>query len=327
MSAMPSSGEPTSCREVEPHLLATAMGEAGPAAVERVETHVATCPECREELSRYRAIDGMVDSLRRAPLAGDDATLARAQLTASLADVRSRLVSFGVFPSPLGPLLIGRTEQGVAVVQYLPDGGSLGARVHRLLGEHAVEDRGATEGLRAELIEYLEGRRVRLDWSLDLRRAGSDFRRRVLEATAALPYGAVTSYAGIAARIGAPSSVRPVAQALRHNPLPIVIPCHRVIGSTGDLVGYAGKRVELKQHLLAIEGVKAAPTGHHDFKVHRDAMYTLLNGEVEYCLPTCGSLSERPIADLTLFGTRAGAEAAGFAPCSSCRPDLHPLPA
>jgi methylated-DNA-[protein]-cysteine S-methyltransferase len=314
-----------SCREVEPHRLAAALGEAAPAEVADVETHVAGCPECREELARYRAIDGMMDALRHAALAGDDATLARAHLTASLADARSRLVSFGVFPSPLGPLLIGRTEQGVAVVQYLPEGGSLGARVHRLLGEDAVEDESATEGLRAELIEYLEGRRVRLDWTLDLRRAGSDFRRRVLEATAALPYGAVTSYAGIAARIGAPSSLRPVAQALRHNPLPIVIPCHRVIGSTGDLVGYAGKRVELKQRLLAVEGVRTAPDGPHDFKVDRAAMYTLLNGETEYCLPTCGSLSERPLADLTLFGTRHGAEAAGFAPCRSCRPDLHPL--
>jgi methylphosphotriester-DNA--protein-cysteine methyltransferase len=56
-------------------------------------------------------------------------------------------------------------------------------------------------------------------------------------------------------------------------------------------------------------------------------MYTLMNGEVEYCLPTCGSLAEHPLSDLTLFGTRERAEAAGFGPCSSCRPDLHPLPA
>ena len=166
------------------------------------------------------------------------------------------MVGFGIFPSPLGRILIGRSEQGVALVQYLPADGSLPAHVRRLLGEDAVEDRAATEGLRAELVEYLEGRRARLDWPLDLRRMRSDFQRRVLEATAALPYGAVTSYAGIAARIGAPSAVRPVAQALRWNPLPIVIPCHRVIGSSGALTGYAGRRVELKQRLLAVEGVK-----------------------------------------------------------------------
>jgi methylated-DNA-[protein]-cysteine S-methyltransferase len=316
----------TSCREIEPHLLASAMGEAGPDAVERVRVHVAGCPECREELVRYRAVDSMVDTLRRTLGPDDDATLARAQLTSRLADLRSRLVTFGIFPSPLGPLLIGRSEMGVAVVEYLPASGALTAHARRLLGEEAVEDHAATDGLRAELLEYLEGRRARLAWPLDPRRMRSDFQRRVLEATAALPYGAVTSYAGIAARIGAPTAVRPVAQALRWNPLPIVIPCHRVIGSTGALTGYAGKRVELKQRLLAVEGVRTV-AAHHDFKVRREAMYTLMDGEREYCVPTCGSLSSQPLSVLTLFGTRERAEAAGFSPCTSCRPDLHPLPA
>jgi len=223
-------------------------------------------------------------------------------------------------------VLIGRSERGVALVQYLSRSGSVDAHVRRLLGEDAVEDHGATEGLRAELAEYLEGRRARLDWPLDLRRMRSDFQRRVLEATAALPYGAVTSYAGIAARIGAPTAARPVAQALRGNPLPIVIPCHRVIGGTGALTGYAGKRVELKQRLLAVEGVKTV-AARHDFRVPREAMYTLMDGEREYCVPTCGSLSSKPLSVLTLFGTRERAEAAGLTPCSTCRPDLHPLPA
>ena len=320
------SKQPASCREIEPNLLAVATGEAEPGAAERVEGHVAGCRACREELGRYRTVDDMVHTLRRVPLHGDDATLARAQLAARLADLRSRMVSFGIFPSPLGAVLIGRSEQGVAVVQYLPGAGSLTPHVRRLLGEEAVEDRTATEGLRAELVEYLEGRRSRLDWPLDLRRMRSDFQRRVLEATAALPYGAVTSYAGIAARIGAPSAVRPVVQALRWNPLPIVIPCHRVIGSTGALTGYAGKRVELKQRLLAVEGVKTV-AARDDYRVPREAMYTLMNGEREYCVPTCGSLSSQPLSVLTLFGTRERAEAAGLAPCTSCRPDLHPLPA
>jgi methylated-DNA-[protein]-cysteine S-methyltransferase len=268
----------------------------------------------------------MMDALRRAPLPGDDATLARAQLASRLADLRSRMVGFGIFPSPLGRILIARSEQGVALVQYLPAGGGLPAHVRRLLGEDAVEDRAATEALRAELVEYLEGRRARLDWPLDLRRMRSDFQRRVLEATAALPYGAVTSYAGIAARIGAPSAVRPVAQALRWNPLPIVIPCHRVIGSSGALTGYAGRQVGLKQRLLAVEGVKTVAV-RDDFMVNREAMYTMVTGDREYCVPTCGSLPSRSLSTLTLFGTREGAEAAGFEPCSTCRPDLHPLPA
>ncbi|HSE04078.1 MAG TPA: methylated-DNA--[protein]-cysteine S-methyltransferase [Methylomirabilota bacterium] len=314
------------CRAVEPDLLSVAVGEADAAAAGRVESHVAVCGTCREELGHYRALEGMVETLRRAPIRGEDATLARAQLAARLADLRSRMVGFGIFPSPLGRILIARSEQGVALVQYLPAGGSLPAHVSRLLGDEAVEDRAATEALRAELVEYLEGRRARLDWPLDLRRTRGDFQRRVLEATAALPYGAITSYGGIAARIGAPSAVRPVAQALRWNPLPIVIPCHRVIGSSGTLTGYAGRQVGLKQRLLAVEGVKTVAV-RDDFTIDRERMYTMVTGDREYCVPTCGSLLSEPLSRLTLFGTRERAEAAGLEPCTSCRPDLHPLPA
>ncbi|HSB42567.1 MAG TPA: methylated-DNA--[protein]-cysteine S-methyltransferase [Methylomirabilota bacterium] len=314
------------CRVIEPDLLSVAAGEAGSTATARVQAHVADCGPCREELAQYRALEGMMQTLRRAPRGDDDATLARAQLASRLADLRSRMVSFGIFPSPLGRILIGRSEQGVALVQYLPASGGLPDHVRRLLGEDAVEDRAATEALQAELTEYLEGRRARLDWPLDLRRMRSGFQRRVLEATAALPYGAVTSYAGIAARIGSPAAVRPVAQALRWNPLPIVIPCHRVIGSSGALTGYAGRHVDLKQRLLAVEGVRAVPA-RDDFRIDRTAMYTMMTGDQEYCVPTCGSLPSQPLSKLTLFGTRERAEAAGFAPCTVCRPDLHPLPA
>jgi methylated-DNA-[protein]-cysteine S-methyltransferase len=312
------------CREIEPDLLAVATGEAVPAAAERVEGHVARCAACREELGHYRAVERLVGAYRRTPPPSDDATLARAELDSRLADLRSRLVSFGIFPSPLGPLLIARSELGVSLVRYLAGRGSAATEARRLLGHGAIEDPTATEGLYADLVEYLEGRRTRLDWPLDLGRARSDFQRRVLEATARLPYGAVASYAGVARRIGAPAAARPVAQALRWNPLPIAIPCHRVIGSSGALVGYAGKKVALKQRLLAIEGVRAVPA-HGDFRVRRDAMYALHVGESEYCLPICGSLAERPLSELVLFGSRERAEAAGFAPCTTCRPDLHPL--
>jgi len=314
------------CRAIEPDLLAVAADEADAAARGRVEYHVGHCPPCRIELGHYRAVEDVLGTLRQAPLPDDDATLSRARLTTRLADLRSRMVTFSVVASPLGPVLIGRSEQGVAVVQYVPEGRALPARVRELLGDDAVEDRGAIEELGADLLDYLAGHRPSLDWPLDLRRMRSAFQRRVLEATAALPSGAVTSYAGIAARIGAPSAVRPVAQALRWNPLPIAIPCHRVIGSNGALTGYAGPRIDLKQRLLAVEGVSAVTAGRSP-RIRREAMYALVNGERAYCLPTCGDLLDEPLAGLTLFGTRERAEAVGLVPCSSCRPDLHPLSA
>jgi methylated-DNA-[protein]-cysteine S-methyltransferase len=312
------------CRAIEPDLVAVAVHEAGAAAAERVAEHVRGCRSCREELEEYRAVDRLVGSIRASRLTGDDATLARAELESRLADLRSRILRFGVHASPLGPILLARSELGVSLVRYLEGDAPLAAQVRRWVGDDAVEDRMATEGLHRDLLDYLEGRRSRLDWPLDLRRARSDFQRRVLGATLALPYGGVTSYAGIAREIGAPEAVRPVAQALRHNPLPIAIPCHRVIGNSGALVGYAGRRVSLKQRLLAIEGVPTvAPRG--GLRVPRERMYVRYLHETEYCVPSCGSLAERPLAELTLFGSRARAEAAGLGPCTSCRPDLHPL--
>ncbi|MDO8479439.1 MAG: methylated-DNA--[protein]-cysteine S-methyltransferase [Candidatus Rokubacteria bacterium] len=316
--------ENSTCRDIEPDLVAVAAGEAGASAARGVERHVAVCRGCRDELERYRVLEGMVADLRRAPVAGAEPTLARAELESRLADIRSRMVAYGIFSSPLGKILIARSELGVSMVRYIDSERSARSYLARLAGDDAVEDKAAVEATYRELLDYLSARSTRLSWPLDLRWAGSDFQRRVLAATAELPYGAITSYAGIARRIGAPASVRAVAQALRHNPIPIAIPCHRVIGSSGDLTGYAGSRIGLKEQLLSLEGV---PVGLRAHRIERGHMYVLFEGYAEYCLPTCGSLSREPMAQLTLFGARRHAEAVGLTPCAACRPDLHPLSA
>ena len=171
--------------------------------------------------------------------------------------------------------------------------------------------------------DYLDGRTHRLTWPLDFRLAHSEFHRKVLEATAAIPYGAVMSYQGLAHGIGRPQAVRATAQALRWNPLPIVVPCHRVIGSSGALTGYAGGETTRKQQLLAVEGVPTVRR-RDDFEVQRDAMYILAPGDREYCLPTCPTVDPFPRGGV-LFAARDQAEAQGLQPCSGCRPDLHPL--
>jgi methylated-DNA-[protein]-cysteine S-methyltransferase len=316
-------GIPT-CREVERDLVAVAAGEAGATAAHGVERHVAVCGSCRVELERYRVLEGMVADLRRAPVPGADPALSRAELESRLADIRSRMVSYGVFSSPVGKILIARSELGVSLVRYIDSEAAAKSHMARLAGDEAVEDRAAVEATYRELLDYLSARATRLGWQLDLRWAQGDFQRRVLAATSELPYGAITSYGGIARRIGAPASVRAVAQALRHNPLPIAIPCHRVIGSSGDMTGYAGSKIGLKERLLSLEGV---PVGLRAHRIERDHMYILAEGEVEYCVPSCGSISRKPLAEVTLFGSRQHAEDAGLRPCTSCRPDLHPISA
>jgi len=314
--------KPQICRDIEGTLLATATGEAGASARQRVDAHVARCAPCRAELGHYRAIDSLARALPRTETPSADA---RAALITRLADLRRRLMTYGIFPSPLGRVLIARSEEGVALVEYL--GAATSVRGSRLAGTAGVEleeDGVEVERLHTELVDYLAGRRSRLDWPLDLRLASSEFHRAVLAETARVPYGAVTSYTRIAHELGRPAAVRAVAQALRWNPLPIVVPCHRIVGASGSLTGYAGNRLALKQRLLSVEGV-ATRRDDHDLRVARDRMYVRDLDDREYCVPTCGSLAKKTLARLTLFGTREGAEAAGLAPCTTCRPDLHPL--
>lgn len=308
------------CAAIEADLVAAATGEAAPEAARRVHEHIEGCGPCREDFGRYRAIEGMVGRMRTTV---SDDRQARERLVARLGDLRRRRLAYGVFPSPLGPLLIARTEDGVSLVQYLgPEGDVRRSLLGRRPDLDAIEDTLAVEGFYRELLDYLEGRRAQLEWPLDFRLARSDFHRGVLRATAAIPYGAVCSYAGVACEIGKPTASRAVAQALRWNPLPIVVPCHRVVGSSGALVGYAGDKVDLKRRLLTLEGVMRAEGA----RIPRETMYMTLPHAQFYCLPTCSWI---PTADhphrFLFFGSRERAEAAGLAPCEDCRPDLHPL--
>lgn len=319
------SDKPAVCVQIEDDLLAAAIGEAAPNAARRVERHMATCGPCRREFQGYRAVDSAVTTLREKSIPSEGLAQAREQLETRLTDLRRRLLTYRIFPSPLGHILIARSELGISLVEYLERGTSLrSSHFSHRPGVEMVEGGGEFEPLYRELLEYLHGRRKRLEWPLDLRLARSDFHRTVLQATSAVPYGAVIPYAGIAQEIGKAAATRAVAQALRWNPLPIVIPCHRVIGTSGALIGYAGRKVDLKQKLLSVEGVpttkRAGVLG-----ITPQTMYALYPGDREYCLPTCPSLDTRHPAPLTRFASRQHAEEAGFAPCTTCRPDLHPI--
>ena len=230
-----------------------------------------------------------------------------------------------MFDSALGPILLAHSEQGVVLLEYLHGRRDLGgSRLARMRGIEAVEDGGESEELYREFRAYVEGRAQQLPWALDLRLARSPFQRKVLERTASIPYGAVVSYKRLASDLGQPRAVRAVAQALRWNPVPIAIPCHRVVGASGLLTGYAGGETGRKRQLLTTEGVPLVPA-HNDFAVARGAMYMLAPGDSEYCLPSCPSMETLRSGLLTYFGSRSRAEAVGLHPCTSCRPDLHPL--
>lgn len=314
------------CVEIEPELIAAATGEAAGAAIARVQAHIDRCASCAGAYQRYRAIEGVVGAARHAGVPPVDVVRARKRLEAQLADLRRRTLRYRIFPSPLGHILIALSEQGVSLVEYLGRSRTVAhSRLSRLPGAEPVKDGVEVEAFFRELTDYLAGRQTRLEWPLDLRLARGDFDRRVLQATAAIPYGAVCSYSGIACEVGKPTAARAVAQALRWNPLPIVVPCHRVIGNSGALTGYAGDKLDLKAELLAVEGVPTLRT-QREPRIPHAAMYVSESGDRWYCLPTCPSLksNEHPHRFL-FFASRERAEAAGRAPCDLCRPDLHPV--
>lgn len=150
--------------------------------------------------------------------------------------------------SPLGPLQL--ISNGRALVQIrFPD-------QHRLEVGGSGDDPALAAGAR-QLAEYFAGERRHFD--LPLAAAGTDFQRSVWRALEEIPYGELRSYSDIARRIGRDRAVRAVGAANGRNPLPIVVPCHRVVGADGSLTGFAGG-LALKQQLLVLEGAALAGT-------------------------------------------------------------------
>ncbi len=126
--------------------------------------------------------------------------------------------------------------------------------IRRLLSSwpQASPEGEALRELKESLVRYFNGERVDFSFPLDLR-TGTAFQRRVWEEVRGIPWGQTATYGEVAARVGKPGAARAVGQALARNPLPIIIPCHRVIGASGSLVGFGGG-IELKRKLLALEG-------------------------------------------------------------------------
>jgi methylated-DNA-[protein]-cysteine S-methyltransferase len=146
--------------------------------------------------------------------------------------------------SPFGRLLIAGDGEGLRSITFDREG-----RRCRPASDW-IRDDGLLKDPASQLESYFAGRLVRFD--LDLAATGTEFQIEVWKAVEAIPYGETASYGEIATRIGRPKAVRAVGAANGANPLPIVIPCHRVIGSDGSLTGYGGG-LDLKASLLELE--------------------------------------------------------------------------
>jgi methylated-DNA-[protein]-cysteine S-methyltransferase len=167
-------------------------------------------------------------------------------------------VSYTTVDSPVGKLLVASSERGLVRIAYL-DGEDEAAVLQQLaakLSPRVLRSPRRLEEPRRELEQYFAGARRQFELPLDWR-LSHGFSRRVLGATARIPYGSVSSYKRVAIAAGSPRGHRAAGNALGSNPLPIVVPCHRVLHAGGGLGGYTGG-VERKRLLLSIEGTLAS---------------------------------------------------------------------
>ena len=154
--------------------------------------------------------------------------------------------------SPLGPLVLAATPRGLARVAYADAGeDAVLEELAERISPRLLRAPRRLDGARRELDEYFAGHRRHFDLPLDLSAVGP-FGRRVLDAAAALGFGQTATYAQIAERAGSPRGARAAGNALGRNPIPIVVPCHRILHSTGGLGGYTGGLAR-KRFLLALE--------------------------------------------------------------------------
>ena len=161
-------------------------------------------------------------------------------------------VAYDLVDTPVGTLFVAATERGLCRIAYDAEPERELDGLARAFGLRVLRSIAPIDPARRQLDEYFEGKRQRFDLAVDLA-LQADFNRRVLRELARVPYGEVVTYGELAARSARPRAARAVGTVMNRNPLPIVLPCHRMIGSNGKLVGYGGG-LHRKEALLRLEG-------------------------------------------------------------------------
>ncbi len=219
------------------------------------------------------------------------------------------------FDAPIGPLIVAWNGLGVSAVEAAPDDASFEANHLIRTGRRAIPAGSVPADLAHSIARRLAGdRRVRID--LDLR-GHTDFERDVWHKALEIPHGEVRPYGWIAAEIGRPKAVRAVGTALGHNPVPLIVPCHRVVRTDGTIGQYSLGGPENKRTILAAEGLDP------------DAMEADARSGIRYlgsdtthvvCMPTCQHARRITPRHRVPFRSLEAAAGAGYRPCRVCRP-------
>ncbi|HEX6261399.1 MAG TPA: methylated-DNA--[protein]-cysteine S-methyltransferase [Actinomycetota bacterium] len=163
------------------------------------------------------------------------------------------VVAYAGVDSPFGRLIVAATRRGIVRLAYPGEADAVQELAERLT-PRLVEAPERLDEARRELDDYFEGRRDRFDLAVDLSLVRGKFTRKVLRATSRIPFGRTLTYTEVATKAGSPRGSRAAGNALGSNPIPIVVPCHRVIHASGGLGGYTGG-LDRKEFLLRLEGV------------------------------------------------------------------------
>jgi methylated-DNA-[protein]-cysteine S-methyltransferase len=198
-------------------------------------------------------VNKLEQALRKSPGYETEAEQAARRLAEHAAGDGLVDVAYTMVDSPVGTVLVASTHRGLVRISFgTEDPEDVVEQLSNRISPRVLEVPSFFDGVRRELDEYFEGKRTSFDLPLDWQLTRG-FNRQVLRRTARIPYGQVSTYSKVAAEAGSPRAYRAAGNALGSNPIPIVVPCHRVLHSGGGLGGYGGG-LDRKEFLLRLEG-------------------------------------------------------------------------
>ncbi len=223
-------------------------------------------------------------------------------------------VRWATVETPIGALALAYRNGRVVYCNRFESAPAFERDVARVFGERPERDAEAPEKIARGVQDHLAGRRrfaaIDLSWL-------PPFQQRVLEKTAEIPRGEVRPYAWVAREIGAPGATRAVGTALGHNPIPFIVPCHRVVRADGTLGEYSGGGPANKERVLTLEGAPVAEllAGARRGERLRGSRTTHI-----VCYPSCHAARRIRPENAAPFASLRQAQAAGYRPCALCRP-------